>query len=348
MYLKVAILVAWFVSSYVLLVFVADAWWQAIPLAIALGLAMAGIGFNVQHDGAHHAYSRRPFINRLMASTLDFLGASSYLWHLKHNIFHHSYPNITGADEDITGGALIRLSPHKPWNPVQRFQYLYAWLLYGLLPVKWQFMDDFRDVIRGRIAAHKIPRPTLRQLFAMLLGKAVFATWALVIPLCFHSVGVVALYFMVASYTLGVTLSLIFQLGHCVVEAEFPPVGEGEARTEQAWAIHQIRTTVDFAQGNRLLSWYLGGLNYQIEHHLFPHIGHVHYPALAPVVEQACAEYGVPYRTNSSFLAALASHARFLRVLGKPGAWVSPTARDEVVDMAVPMDEAMACTTHSL
>jgi linoleoyl-CoA desaturase len=317
-YLKAGILLAWFGASYALLVFAASSWWQALPLAISVGLAMAGIGFNLQHDGAHSSFSRRRLINRVMAGTLDLLGGSSYVWHWKHNIFHHGFTNVAGADDDLNGGPMVRLAPHQPRYWVHRFQYLYVWVLYGILPLKWQLFDDFSNVISGRIGSNRFPRPGAWQLFCLLAGKGLFWVWALVIPLWIHASWVVVAYFFVTSFTLGITLSLVFQLAHCVEEANFPRFSEAEARSDREWAVHQIETTVDFARGRRLLSWYLGGLNYQIEHHLFPGICHVHYRALSEIVETTCAEFNVSYFAHESLRKALSSHLRWLYRLGQP------------------------------
>jgi linoleoyl-CoA desaturase len=83
------------------------------------------------------------------------------------------------------------------------------------------------------------------------------------------------------------------------------------------WAVHQVETTVDFARGSRVLTWLLGGLNFQIEHHLFPRMCHVNYPAIAPVVEQTCRDYGVDYKQNATLCSALRSHYRWLRAMGR-------------------------------
>jgi linoleoyl-CoA desaturase len=317
MYLKIGILLSWLVASYVLLVFVAGTWWQALPLALALGLAMAGIGFNLGHDGGHGSISQLPLINRLMVKTFDFMGASSYIWHFKHNVFHHSYPNIVGADEDIDTEPLARLSPHQPHYWVHRFQFLYMWVLYGFLPVKWQFYDDFKCVARARIADNVIPRPRGWQLFSFIGGKLIFLTWSLIIPLLIHPFWIVVLFYFITSFALGVTLSVVFQLAHATEQAAFPAVAKIEPRCEHEWAIHQVLTTVDFARGNPFLNWYLGGLNYQIEHHLFPQVTHIHYPALSGIVERTCAEYGVRYFAHRTLYGALASHQRWLRRMGR-------------------------------
>ncbi|MBL8794333.1 MAG: acyl-CoA desaturase [Planctomycetia bacterium] len=316
MYLKTLLLLAWFAVSYGLLVFVPGPWWAVLPLALSLGLAMAAIGFNVQHDGSHSAYSDRPWVNRLMALTLDFMGASSYVWSRKHNVIHHSYTNIVDHDDDINIGFLGRLAPHQPRFRFHRWQHYYLWGLYGFLYLKWTLYDDFRDVLLGRIGGHRLARPRGWDLATFLGGKAVFFTWALVVPLLLHPTWQVLSVFLLASFVLGVMLSVVFQLAHCVEEASFPLPAEATGRMESAWAAHQVETTVDFGRDNRLLSWYVGGLNFQIEHHLFPHVCHIHYPALSQLVEETCREYGLRYTAHRSLLAGLVSHFRQLRRMG--------------------------------
>jgi len=313
---KSAIILATFAASYVLLVFVAQAWWQALPLAALLGLAAAGIGFNIQHDGGHGAYSDYPWVNKLMALTLDLMGGSSYLWHHKHGVIHHTYVNITGHDADIDLGVLGRLTPHQKRLPFHRWQHLYLWPLYGLLAVKWHLYDDFREVTIGRISGNRIPRPRGWDLVIFLAGKAVFLSLALGVPLLVHPLWVVVLFYGVAAVVGGIVLSLVFQLAHCVEQAQFPLPRDDNGRIDKPWAVHQVETTVDFARQSRVASWLLGGLNFQIEHHLFPRVCHVNYPAISTLVEQTCREFGVRHAEHRSFWAGIASHFRWLRRMG--------------------------------
>jgi linoleoyl-CoA desaturase len=316
MYLKTALLVAWFVASYVLLVFVVETGWLTLALTISLGLAMAAMGFNVQHDGGHQAYSDRRWINKLMAMSLDLLGGSSYIWARKHNSIHHSYANITGHDDDIDVGLFGRLSPHQKRLKFHRLQHFYLWILYGLLPIKWQFYDDFCNLATGRIGARRFARPKGWDLVTLAGGKLVFSSLALAIPLLLHPAWAVLLCYLAVSFVQGLVLSVVFQMAHCVEEAAFPLPNRNTGRIEAAWAAHQIATTVDFARGSRLLSWYIGGLNFQIEHHLFPRVCHVHYPALSQLVEETCREFGLKYVAHGSFSAGLVSHFRWLRRMG--------------------------------
>ncbi|MCX5661061.1 MAG: acyl-CoA desaturase [Planctomycetota bacterium] len=316
MYMKTAIMLAWFVTSYVLLVFVAWTWWQGLGLAVLLGLAASGIGFGIQHDGGHGAYSARPWINKLMALSLDLLGGSSYLWHWKHVSYHHTYVNITGHDTDIDLGGIVRLTPHQPRLMFHRWQHWYIWPLYGFMAIRWHLFSDFQEVIAGKMGGRPFPRPRNWDLVAFIAGKVIFVTIAFGIPLLVRPVWIVAMYYVVATLVLGIVLSIVFQLAHCVEEAEFPMPEGDSGKIENAWAIHQVETTVDFARRSRFASWLLGGLNFQIEHHLFPRICHVHYPAISKVVEQTCLDYGVKYNEHKTFLAGVASHFRWLRRMG--------------------------------
>jgi linoleoyl-CoA desaturase len=199
-----------------------------------------------------------------------------------------------------------------------RWQHWYMWPLYAATAIKWQFYDDLRDLITGRIGSQRFPRPRGWDLAVFLGGKAVFFSLALGIPLLRHPWWAVLGCYAVASMVLGFLLSVVFQMAHCVEEAEFPLPSRETGRMTSAWAEHQVATSVDFARGNRVLSCLLGGLNFQIEHHLFPRVCHVHYSALSKIVEQACQEMGVRYREHKTLWAGMASHFRWLRKMGLP------------------------------
>lgn len=319
MYLKTVLVLAAFVTFYVLLVFVAQTWWQALAGAVLLGLATGAIGFNVQHDGSHLAYSDHLWINKLTAMTMDMIGASSYLWHWKHVASHHIYVNITGHDADVDLGVFSRVTPHQKRYAFHRLQHWYIWPLYGFMAMRWHLYGDFRDVIAGEIGGHRFPRPRGWDLVVFIGGKAIFLALAFGLPLLFHPWWDVLLLYALTAGVTGVILSIIFQLAHCVEEADFPLPHKETGRMENAWAIHQVETTVDFARGSRLAAWLLGGLNFQVEHHLFPRISHVHYPALSKLVEETCREYGVKYLEHKTIWAGMGSHYRWLRRMGLPG-----------------------------
>jgi linoleoyl-CoA desaturase len=317
-YVKALFLLAWLAASYVGLVWWATAWWQAIPLAISLALAMAGIGFNVQHDGNHGAYSRHRALNKAAALSLNLLGGDAYFWRYKHNIAHHTYPNISGADNDIYMGPFARMSPHDRRYWFHRFQYLYVWALYCLLAVKWQLVDDYWSMVSPGVADTRVPRPRGWDQLCFWVGKACFLMLAFGVPLLTgHRVAAVIALYLATMAVLGLTLATVFQLAHCVEEATFRIPADGSARIEREWMTHQIETAVDFARDNRLLTWYLGGLNFQIEHHLFPKVCHVHYPALSPIVEATCRTHGIRHQSHRTMRRAIRSHVRWLRHLGR-------------------------------
>ncbi len=317
MYVKTIIHLVAFAGIYALLVFVASTAWQVVGLSVILGLVVAGIGFNVQHDASHGAFCQSKGFNRFVAMSLDLIGGSSFVWRTKHNRLHHTSPNVPGRDDDIEVGLLGRLSPHQRRLGFHRLQHLYMWLLYGFLPVKWVILDDFVAVARGRIGPNRMNRPGLASFALLLAGKVTFLALALGIPLLLHPWLTVLGCYALASLTLGVTLSVVFQLAHCVEEAEFP---DGPADAAKDFARRQLAATVDFAGNNRVLTWLLGGLNFQVEHHLFPNVCHVHYPALARIVRTSCEEAGIPYRSNRTFFGAIASHYRWLLKMGRPTA----------------------------
>lgn len=317
MYLKTGIILASFVSFYLLLVFSAANLWQGLTLAVLLGLSVAGIGFNIAHDAGHGAYSKTAWVNKLMAVTMDLVGVSSYVWFWKHAIIHHRYVNITGYDTDIDLGILGRLSPQSPMLPFHRWQHLYLWPLYGFLAAKMEFVDDFIRVIRGRIGRHGFPRPTGQDLVIFVAGKVVFFSWAFCIPLIFHPLGAVLLFYGVGVSILGIMLSVIFQLPHCVAQADFPVPEEKTGRMKNPWAVHQARVTLDFARTSRTVGQLVGGLNFHLEHHLFPTICHIHYPVITKIVEETCRDHGMKYSEHPSFRSGITSHYRWLKLMGR-------------------------------
>ena len=313
MLLKTMVFFGWLIGSYLVAMFVATSWWQVGLAAISMGLALAGIGFNVQHDGSHGAYGAGRLSNGLAAASLDFIGASSYIWSWKHNVFHHSHPNRVELDADIDIQPFCRLAPEQAKYPAHRFQHIYIWFLYSLLAFKWLF-DDFRDIAKGTIGGQHFPRPRGWKLAQFLTGKAFFFAWSMVLPVMLHPVVNVVATWLVASVAISIVMAMVFQMAHVVELASFAP---RSSEPTSRWAEHQVASTADFGQDNRLLTWFTGGLNFQIEHHLFPRICHMHLPALAPIVKATCEEFGVPYRAYPSAASALKSHVRWLRTMGR-------------------------------
>jgi linoleoyl-CoA desaturase len=313
MAVKTAVMFAWLAGSYAVLMFAHVRAWEAALLSVSTGLAMAGVGFSVMHDANHGGTSSSARMNRILSFTLDGIGGSSFLWRRKHNVLHHTYTNISALDPDLEGGGpFLRLAPWQPRHPHHRFQHLYVWLLYGLFPLKWWFLDDIRELITGRIGGHRFPPARGFSLLGAVVGKALFVSWVFVLPAVLHPSWALLPLWGLGIFALGNVLAAVFQLAHCVSDAEFHKNG----RIDTDWAEHQVATTVDFAPTNALLGWYLGGLNFQVEHHLFPRVCHLHYPALARIVKDTCRAHGVRYRCEPTLRSALAGNWRWLRRMG--------------------------------
>ncbi len=315
--LKGAILISAAVGLYVTLVFFTPVIWVSVPLCMLLGLNMSLIGFNVMHDGGHHSFSKHRILNTTAAHFLNVLGGTAYFWQIKHNVNHHTYTNIEGLDSDIDVKPFMRLHEGQPLRAYHRFQHIYWFVLYGISYIVWIFYEDFQKYLSGRISVSSPKkRLPLSQHFVFWLTKLAFIFFYIVVPILFVGWIQWLIGFLVATFVCGVTISIVFQLAHVVDGTEFFSVNETQERPD--WAIHQVRSTADFATRNRFLHWTLGGLNFQIEHHLFPRISHVHYPAVAKYVRQTCAEYGIAYNEYRSMLAAFISHLKHLYRLGRP------------------------------
>jgi linoleoyl-CoA desaturase len=313
--LKSIAMISWLAASYAVLLFAPVRAWEAVLLAVSIGFALAGVGFSVMHDANHGGTSSSARANAILSFTLDLIGGSSYVWRSKHNVLHHTYTNISTLDPDLEGGGpVLRLAEWQPRYAHHRYQHVYIWIVYGLFPLKWWFLDDFHDLFTGRIGGHQFPRARGRALFVALLGKALFITWAVALPFLLHPSWALAGLWTLSLFVLGNVLAAVFQLAHCVEKTEFL---EADG-IERDWAEHQLATTMDFAPRNSFLAWYLGGLNFQVEHHLFPRICHVHYPALSRIVEETCRAHGLRYRCEPTLRGALGANWRWLRHLGAP------------------------------
>jgi linoleoyl-CoA desaturase len=276
-------------------------------------------GFCVQHDANHGASFRQTRYNHLLGWTADaLLGFSSYAWRVRHNVAHHTYTNIDGHDGDITQMPIARLVPVQPTKPWYRFQHVYIWPLYSLMGLRLQTIGDFAAFRRGSIGSSAVHAPRRWDLAACIAGKLIFVSWTLLIPLLVYPWWIVLLSFLGVSLALSLTMVIVFQLAHCVQEAASPSAADLRSHP-QIWAVHQVESTVDFCPGNAVLTWLLGGLNFQIEHHLFPRVPHTHYPQIARIVRRTAEKHGVRYTVQPSFWAAISSHARHLRSMGAQG-----------------------------
>lgn len=287
-------------------------------LYVISGFGMSGVGMAIMHDAIHGSYSGHKWLNNIMSYTINLIGSNKEMWRLQHNVLHHSFTNIENHDEDISAPFFLRFSPHAKKNKLHRYQHLYAWIFYGCMTISWLTFKDFVNLSKfSKMGLINDRKAFQKHLWNIVLWKVIFFSAVLVLPLLFSpaSAWTIVLAFLTMQFVTGFCISIVFQTAHVMPNAEFPlPNQEGQMENERM--THQLLTTCNFSQKGNFLFWSLGGLTNQIEHHLFPHISHVHYKKIAPIVKQTAEEFGLPYNTNGSFIYAVTKHFKMLKVLG--------------------------------
>ena len=318
LYIKTLVLIPSAVLMYLALVFFPTLpVYVLISLCILLGAVLASIGFNVMHDACHGCYSSKKWVNDLLGLSLNGLGGNAFIWKFKHNILHHTYTNVDGMDDDIANSPLMRQCRTQKWVPAHRFQHIYVLGVYAISSFAWVFMMDFNKYLKQRVINTPLQKMSISDHIVFWVSKVLYAIFYIAIPVSVYGWAAWAIGFATMHVFLGLTLALVFQLAHVVEHAEFEMVSGENTMIENAWAEHQVRSTANFAPRNRFINWYVGGLNYQVEHHLFPRISHVHYPAISPIVEKTCKEHGLPYNSYPTMTASLMSHFRMMKALGE-------------------------------
>jgi linoleoyl-CoA desaturase len=310
----------YFIPYFVMMSGVIESIWAMLALTIVMGFGVAGIGLSIMHDANHGAYSTKPWINNLLGLSLNLVGGHATNWKVQHNVLHHTYTNIHDVDEDISPRGIIRMAPQSTWKPIHQFQHYYAWFFYGLMTLVWVLTKDFDRIIKyEREGLIKKQRTNAtREWVIMLATKALYFTYIIVLPMVVLGLSFLQVFvgFLIMHYIAGFILAIIFQPAHVVEGTEYP-MPDADGNLENNWAIHQLHTTTDFGKKQKLFSWYVGGLNYQVEHHLFPNICHVHYREIAKIVEQTAKEFGLPYKSKETFIDAVVAHARQLKRLSE-------------------------------
>jgi linoleoyl-CoA desaturase len=317
LFIKAGVLFTAFLGLYIHLVFFTPSTIWAVLECVILGLVVAGIGFNIMHDGAHGSFSKYKWVNNVAAFSLNLLGGSSFMWNVKHNVIHHAYTNIDGVDDDIDIQPWMRMSSTQPKLKMHKYQHFYFWFLYSMLYILWVFVLDYQKYFKRKIGDMPLKKMTAWDHIVFWGFKAIYLFLFFLVP--FYTVGFVPtiIGFLIFSVIAGFILSIVFQLAHTVEHTHFPVPHDESGKLDDEWAIHQLKTTANFAPKNKLISWLVGGLNYQIEHHLFPKISHVHYPAIRKIIKQACSEFNVPYTEYKKMSHAVISHVLFLKQMGR-------------------------------
>ncbi len=320
MYIKTVVMLLTYLIPFYFIVFVdIQNTWIHLGLWTIMGVFMAGIGLSVMHDAIHGSYSKYKKLNKVLGEVINFVGGASINWKIQHNVLHHTYTNIEEYDQDLNGPSILRFSPNQKKIKLHKYQHIYAWLIYCLLTLNWSTYKDFNSILRykkmGLIGGGK--NQFTIELIKIIVTKILYFSFILFLPLYFGSasVGTTIIGFFIMHGLAGLILSSIFQPAHVMEECEFATAADDNI-IKQDWAAHQILNTVNFAPKNKLLSWYVGGLNFQVEHHLFPNICHIHYKDLSKIVETTAKEFGLPYFVQPTFRSALWNHAKMLKKLG--------------------------------
>ncbi|SFS46046.1 fatty acid desaturase family protein [Sphingobacterium wenxiniae] len=314
-YIKAAVLLSSIVALYIILVFVQPHWAISIPLCMLLGANLAAIGFNIMHDAGHNSFSDNKRLNTILSYTLNLLGGNIYFWKLKHNVAHHTYTNIDGEDHDIEV-KFMRIHQDQQLKKHHRYQHIYFIFLYSISYLAWIFYQDYEKYFRQKMGkTSETFHFPLREKIIFWTSKTLHFLVFIVIPMI--SVGVLPtlIGILVAGAVCGLSLATVFQLAHVVTDTEFKTIDE--SKVEEEWMIHQLQSTANFATRSKVLTWLLGGLNFQVEHHLFPKISHVHYPAINAIVQQTCKEYNIQYIEYPTFWQAFRSHIKVIQAMAR-------------------------------
>lgn len=324
LFLKTAFMFILYLSPYLLMITgIINSFAGVLLCWFVMGLGKAGMGMAVMHDANHKSYSPKSWLNRLMGNTIYLLGGSPITWQYQHNTLHHGFTNIDGYDEDIDPGSVLRFSPHKPLLRMHRYQYIYAWILYGLMTLTWVTTKDFKQLVQykkeGVALSNK--QSNIQLWFVLILSKLLYYIVFLIIPIVILPFAWywIVVFFLVMHFTSGFILTVIFQTAHVVPSSKYP-LPDAKNTLENNWAVHQLFTTSDFAPRSKIFSWFIGGLNYQVEHHLFPNISHVHYNKISKLVKEMAHKYHLPYHVQPTFFSALSAHRKMLKKLGRVAA----------------------------
>ena len=318
---KAAVLLVTFFGAYLAILFSGLPIWTVCFFALLMGLAKAGIGMGLMHDANHGSWSKNKTVNKIFGMTADMLGVSSSNWINQHNKLHHTYTNIYEHDEDVDGKGIFRFTKDAPRKKLHKFQHIYWALFYGFLTLGWFFADFTKYKEYRKRGLNKAQgKEVLKEFGVIILFKMIYLTYMMVLPMVFLDLplwqALIGLF--IVEFTAGWILAVIFSLAHVVDKFDLSNHDKFSGTTDDEWTVHQIKNTFDFAVKNKALTWYCGGLNFQVIHHLFPNISHAHYPKLYEIVKETARKHGVNYQEFLTFREALISHITFLRKLGNP------------------------------
>ncbi len=317
-YIKCLIIFIWSLTSYISLYFVESTTLQ-VMLCISMGLGFTGFGFNLFHDSIHGSLSKSRKINHFFAFlSCSQLGVAHYFWRHKHNYLHHQFTNIEDWDDDLETRDGLRLAPGQPCSARYHFQHLYAPIIYGLTTFEWIFIKDFVQYFTLKINDRQsIPKLKLPQHVEFWVSKIIYLSIFFALPLYYFPLKTFLVGLVIFHYSMSLSMAAVFQLAHIFDGSSYPEPNKETNKLSIDWVELQLSTTTNFGTSNKLLTWYAGGLNFQVEHHLLPMVSHIHYPAISKIVEETANEFAFPYHTTTSYFPALSSHFKMMKNLGQ-------------------------------
>mmetsp|Transcript_27356 Transcript_27356/g.58761 ORF Transcript_27356/g.58761 Transcript_27356/m.58761 type:complete len:479 (-) Transcript_27356:89-1525(-) len=278
-------------------------WWESgIATAVAFGVAQAFIGLNVQHDANHGAVSKKPWVNDLFGFGTDLIGSCKWNWMAQHWT-HHAYTNHDEKDPDsFSSEPMFAFNDYplghpkrKWWHRFQGVYFLFMLGLYWLSTVMNPQVLDLRQ--RGaQYVGIQMENDFIvkRRKYAILL-RAIYISLNFISPainngFSLATFGIIMLMGMSESFT----LSILFSLSHNFVDSDRDPMADFKKTGEGVcWFKSQVETSSTY--GGAVSGWLTGGLNFQVEHHLFPRMSSAWYPYIAPKIREVCKKHGVNY-----------------------------------------------------
>jgi len=316
LYSKAVILIPLAIAMYLFLLLGSYSALLGTVLCLVMGFVLVSIAFNVMHDACHGSYSSKKWVNEVLSLTMNALGSNAYIWKIKHNVVHHTYTNVDGIDDDIAKHPVLRLAPTQKRSPLHRLQFIYMFAVYALSTILWVLLTDMMKYFSRKVVVTEM-KFSVKEHLLFWGSKLLYIFFYAVLPIMLVGWQAWLVGYLIVNCTMGLILALVFQLAHVVEKTSFEQAGEQPKQLGTEWAVHEINTTANFAMQNKWISWFVGGLNFQVEHHLFPRVSHVHYYALSKIVREHCNKFGLPYHSYPTFTSAVASHVRVMKELGK-------------------------------
>lgn len=276
------------------------------------------LGLNIGHDAAHNAIFKKRKHNEILLFIFEIVGTNAYNWKNRHLGAHHVFPNIMDHDSDIQQTNFVKIFPKDDHKKYHAFQHIYMPFLYLFYIFRWVIYRDFKDANSKKIGAFNNSGYPKKEILKMIFFKLFYISYMIVLPslfLPFHFLTIISAFFIL-TVAGSLVITMVLLSTHVGEDANFPEPDEN-GFLPHSWSYHQVITAADFGTNSRAMNHLFGGFNHHVIHHLFPHICHIHYPSLTPILKEKAAKYNLPYRHKKYLLAAMLSHFKLLFRNGK-------------------------------